>query len=327
MEYRHVGKTGLKISEISLGAWLTYGGSQDKANSRECVNKALELGVNFIDIADVYSGGNAERVIGELIQEENYNRKDLVISSKVFWPMSKGVNDKGLSRKHIMESIDGTLDRLNIGYLDIYFCHRFDRYTPLEETIRAMSDLIDRGLTHYWGTSVWPAVQLERAFWMAKSLGCHPPVVEQPQYHMLNRYIELPQGVMETCKRNGMGIVCFSPLCQGVLTGKYNEGIPEESRGAKTDWLKWDLTSANIDKVKQLRPIADKLNIQMSQLALAWILRSQEISCAITGATKPQHIASNTQASGLKLDDETLKQIEEILNNKPDIHGIYHPPW
>ncbi|MHA2246237.1 MAG: aldo/keto reductase family protein [Candidatus Hodarchaeales archaeon] len=327
MEYRHVGKTGLKISEISLGAWLTYGGSQDKDNSRECVNKAIEHGINFIDIADGYSGGNAERIIGELIQEENYNRKDLVISSKVFWPMSKGVNDRGLSRKHIMESIDGTLDRLNTGYIDIYFCHRFDRYTPLEETIRTMSDLIDRGLIHYWGTSVWTAVQLERAFWMAKNLGCHPPVVEQPQYHMLNRYIETPQGVMETCKRNGMGIVCFSPLCQGVLTGKYNEGVPEQSRGATTEWLKWDLTPANIEKVKQLQPIADKLEIQMSQLALAWILRRDEMNCAITGATKPQHIASNIQASGLKLDQGTLNKIEEILNNKPDIHGLYHPPW
>ncbi|MFX0016270.1 MAG: aldo/keto reductase family protein [Promethearchaeota archaeon] len=327
MKYRHVGSTGLKISEISLGSWLTYGGSQDKEASREIVVKAIEHGINFIDIADVYSGGNAEKVIGEIIQEENYNRKDLVISSKAFWPMSKGVNDKGLSRKHIMESIEGTLDRLNTDYLDIYFCHRFDRYTPLEETIQAMSNLVDRGVIHYWGTSVWTAVQLERAYWMAKSLGCHPPVVEQPQYHMLNRYIEIPQGVIETCRHNGMGIVCFSPLCQGVLTGKYNDGVPSESRGASTDWLKWDLNPENIEKVKQLQPIADYLNVQMSQLALAWILRHEEISCAITGATKPQHVESNVQASGLKLDNKTINQIEEILNNKPEIHGLYHPPW
>ncbi|UCE14233.1 MAG: aldo/keto reductase, partial [Candidatus Heimdallarchaeota archaeon] len=191
MKYRNVGNTGLKISEISLGSWLTYGGSEDKESSRKCITKAINLGINFIDIADVYAGGKAEKIVGEIIKEENYNRKDLVISSKVFWPMSNDINDRGLSRKHIMESIEGSLGRLELDSLDIYFCHRFDRYTPLEETVHAMSDLVDQGLIHYWGTSVWPAVQLERAYWIARELGCHPPVVEQPQYHMLNRYIEL----------------------------------------------------------------------------------------------------------------------------------------
>lgn len=327
MKYRNVGKTGLKISEISLGSWLTYGGSEDKESSRKCITKAIDLGVNFIDIADVYSGGKAEKIIGKIIKEENYNRKDLVISSKVFWPMSDNVNDRGLSRKHIMESIEGSLERLELDSLDIYFCHRFDRYTPLEETILAMSDLVDQGLIHYWGTSVWPAVQLERAYWIARELGCYPPVVEQPQYNMLNRYIELPHGVMETCKRNGMGIVPFSPLMQGILTGKYNEGVPEDSRGATTDWLKWDLTPQNIEKVKKLQPIANGLNISMAQLALAWILRRDEISCVITGATKSEHIESNVKASEIELDEDILERIEGVLGNKPDIHGIYHPPW
>lgn len=325
MKYRNVGKTGLKISEISLGAWLTFGGSLDQEKSHACIAKALELGINFIDIADEYAKGQAEIVVGECLREENFNRKHLVISSKVFWPMSNDVNDRGLSRKHIMESIKGSLNRLGTDYLDIYFCHRFDRYTPLEEVVRAMSDLIKQGVVHYWGTSVWPAVHLERAVWMAKNMGCYLPVVEQPRYNMLDRYIELE--IIDTCKRNGMGIVCFSPLAQGILTGKYNEGVPEGSRGADTDWLRWDLTPENIEKVKKLVPIAEALEITVGQLALAWILRREEISCAITGASKPEHIESNVIASDIKLEQEILNKIEEILNNKPGPPGIYRPPW
>lgn len=324
MKYRNVGKTGLKISEISLGAWLTYGGSLDKGSSKPCVTKAIELGVNFIDNADVYARGKAETVIGEILKEENYNRQDLVISSKIFWPMSDNVNDRGLSRKHIRESIDNTLDRLQTDYLDIYFCHRFDHITPLEETVKAMSELVEQGYVHYWGTSVWPAVQLERAVGIAKNLGLHPPFVEQPRYNMLDRFIELD--VMETCQRNGIGIVCWSPLAQGILTGKYNEGVPERSRGATTTWLQRELTSKNIEKVKQLQKITASLEITMEQLALAWILRREEISCAITGATKPEHVESNVKASGIKLEEETLHQIEEILKNKPRTHPLYKPP-
>jgi len=300
MQYRNVGKTGLKISEISIGAWLTYGGSEDKESSRLCITKAIDLGINFIDIAEV-------------------------ISSKVFFPMSDSVNDRGLSRKHIMESIDCTLDRLQTDYLDIYFCHRFDRYTPLEETIRTMSDLVDLGVVHYWGTSVWPAVQLERAIWMAKDLGCHPPLVEQPRYNMLDRYIE--RDIMETCQRNGIGIVCWSPLAGGLLTGKYNEGVPEGSRGATTKWLQKEMTDTNISKIKQLQPIADKLEITIGQLALAWILRREEMSCAIIGATRPEHVESNVKASEVTLDNNILNQVEEILDNKPQIHPVYRPPW
>ncbi|NHJ01614.1 MAG: aldo/keto reductase [Candidatus Heimdallarchaeota archaeon] len=326
VEYRKVGKTGLKISEISLGAWLTYGGSLEKEGSKKCVTKAIELGINFIDIADVYARGQAEIVIGQIIRDENYARSDLVISSKVFWPMSENINDRGLSRKHIMESIEKTLSRLETAdYLDIYFCHRFDRYTPLEETIRAMSDLIDQGLVHYWGTSVWPAVQLERAVWMAKEMGCHPPMVEQPRYNMLDRFIELD--VMETCQRNGIGIVCWSPLAQGLLTGKYNDGIPEASRGATSKWLERELTENNIKKIKALANLASSIDLSLNQLALAWILRREEMSCAITGATKPEHVESNVQASGIRLSSETLDHIDEILQNKPETHPIYRPPY
>lgn len=325
MDYRKVGKTGLKISEISLGAWLTYGGSVEKNQSKACITKAIELGVNFIDIADIYARGKAERVIGEILKEENYNRQDLVISSKVFWPMSNEINDRGLSRKHIRESIENSLDRLQTDYLDIYFCHRFDRNTPLEETVRTMSELVTQGYVHYWGTSVWTAVQLERAVGIAKVLGLHPPLVEQPRYNMLDRIIELD--IMETCQHNGIGIVCWSPLAQGLLTGKYNEEIPAGSRGATTTWLERDLTPKNIAKVKRLQNIAETLEITINQLAIAWILRREEISCAITGATKPEHVESNVKAAGIMLSTSVLQEIEEILNNKPQIHPAYKPPW
>ena len=325
MKYRYMGGTGLKISEISLGAWLTYGGAIGKSQSQLCVTKAIEMGVNFIDIADVYARGEAENIIGEIISEENYKRSDLVISSKVFWPMSDNINDKGLSRKHISESIEKSLERLGTDYLDIYFCHRFDHYTPLAETVKAMSDLVEQGLVHYWGTSVWPAVQLERAVWIAKELGCHPPVVEQSRYNMLDRFIELD--IMETCKRNGIGIVCWSPLAQGILTGKYNQGKPEGSRGASSKWLDRELNPENIEKVKKIQIISEERGMTVSQLALAWILRRREVNAAITGATKPEHVESNVKASDIMLDTDTLKQLEDILNNQPKTYSLYNPPW
>ncbi len=320
-----MGRTGLKISEISLGAWLTYGGTVEELGAQACITKAVELGINFIDIADVYARGKAEEVVGKVITKGNYDRKDLVVSSKVFWPMSDGINDRGLSRKHIMESIDRSLDRIGTDYLDIYFAHRFDYHTKLEETLRAMSDLVDQGLVHYWGTSVWPAVQLERAVWMAKDLGLHPPVVEQPRYNMLDRFIE--RDVMDTCDRNGIGIVCWSPLAQGVLTGKYNDRVPENSRATTSNFIQRDLTEENLSKVRQLKDIATSKEITVGQLALAWILRRSEISCAITGATSEAHVLSNVAASDITLDNQALEEIEGILNNKPKQHPVYLPPW
>ncbi len=321
MKYRNVGRTGLKISEISLGGWLTYGGTVNDEGTESCVIKAIELGINFIDLADVYARGKAEEALSKVIK--NYDRKDLVISSKVFWPMSDGINDRGLSRKHIMESIEGTLNRLNTDYLDIYFAHRFDYHTPLEETIRSMSNLVDQGLVHYWGTSVWPAVQLERAVWMAKDLGLHAPVVEQPRYNALDRHIELD--IMETCQRNGIGIVCWSPLAQGVLTGKYNDGVPPGSRATTSTFIQRDLTEENFTKVRKLQEVATSVDLSVSQLALAWILRKDEMSSAITGATSEKHVISNVAASGVELSARTIEEIEEILGNKPQRHPVYNP--
>ncbi|MFX0113106.1 MAG: aldo/keto reductase family protein [Candidatus Hodarchaeota archaeon] len=324
MKYRQLGNTGTMISEISLGAWLTFGGSVDKDATEACLLEAIENGINFIDIADVYSGGNAERVLGEILKEETFDRKKLVISSKVFFPMSKDPNDRGLGRKHILESVEGTLDRLGLDYIDIYFCHRFDYRTPLEETILAMTDLIRGGDIHYWGTSTWPATKLERAAGIARYLNGYPPKAEQPLYNMIHRYVELD--ILRTCAENGIGIVCWSPLAQGLLTGKYSSGIPDGSRAATSQWLQRDLTEENINKVRKLKEeVAKPLNITVAQLALAWILRKPEMTCAITGATKPEHVIQNVKASEVELEEATLEEIEKILQNKPEPHPVWRP--
>lgn len=313
MKYRRLGQSGLKISEIGLGAWLTFGGTVDVEQTRPIVQAAVEAGVNFIDIADAYAKGAAEEIIGKVIKD--FKRSDLVISSKLFWPMSDNVNDRGLSRKHIMESIEKSLKRIGTDYLDIYFCHRFDPETEIEETVRAMDDLVRQGKILYWGTSVWEAHQIERAVGLARYYRGYAPVVEQPRYMMLDRHIE--SAIMPTCKANGMGLTVFSPLGQGLLTGKYNDGIPKGSRGDTSMWLKPDLTEANIEKVRQLTVLADGHGISVGQLALAWILRRPEVSCAIVGATRPDQLKENVAAAEVELDAGTLEKIEKILDNDP----------
>ncbi len=313
MKYRRVGKSGLKISEIALGAWLTYGGTVDASQAIPIIHTAIDNGINFIDIADIYSRGAAEEIVGKAIK--NMKRSDLVISSKLFWPMSENINDRGLSRKHIMESVEKTLKRIGTDYLDIYFCHRFDPETEVEETVRAMDDLVRQGKILYWGTSVWEAAQIERAIGDSRQYRAYAPIVEQPRYHMLDRHIE-PE-IMPTCARYGMGLTVWSPLAQGLLTGKYNEGIPEGSRGASSMWLKPDLTETNIAKVRRLTELAHSLDITMGQLALAWVLRRPEVSCAIIGATKIEQVQENLTASDIELSAETLQEIETILDNDP----------
>jgi voltage-dependent potassium channel beta subunit len=299
----------MKVSTVALGSWLTYGGSVADGVTSDCVRAAIEHGVNFIDLADVYAQGEAERVVGQAIKD--YKRSNLVISSKLFWPMSENVNDRGLSRKHIMESVEGSLKRLSTDYLDIYFCHRFDPETPLEETVRAMDDLVHQGKILYWGTSVWEANQIEDAVEIARRFNAYPPQVEQPRYNMLDRHIE-PE-IMPTCARHGIGLTVWSPLAQGLLTGKYNDGAPAGSRGAISNWLDDELNEENLDKVRQLTAIAEGLGITTAQLALAWILRRPEISCVITGATRPEHVESNVKAVEIKLDADVLERIETIL--------------
>jgi len=315
MKYRRIGQSGLKVSEIALGAWLTYGGTVALKTARPIFKAAFEAGVNFVDISDIYSKGAAEQVVGEIIKD--MQRSDLVISSKLFWPMSDNVMDRGLSRKHIMESVEKSLRRIGTDYLDLYFCHRFDPDTEVEETVRAMDDLVRQGKILYWGTSVWEANQIERAVGHARYYRGYLPIVEQPRYNMLDRHIE-PE-IMPTCVRYGMGLTVFSPLAQGLLTGKYNEEIPDGSRGATSMWLKPELTEANIAKVRSLTELARSLDISVGQLALAWVLRRQEISCAITGATKVEQVADNVAAADIVLSDETLAKIEVIIDNDPAV--------
>lgn len=323
MKYRKVGKSGLKISEIALGSWLTYGGTVEDKTAKECMTAAIEQGINFIDSAEIYAQGRAEEVIAEFLSEGVVSRRNLVISSKVFWPTSKDIVDWGNSRKNIMNAIEGTLDRLNLDYVDIYYLHRYDYTTPLKETVAVLDDLIRSGKVRYWGTSVWTAAQLERANAVAKEMGAHRPIVEQPMYNMLFRHIELE--IMPVAKTHGMGFTVWSPLAQGLLTGKYNDGIPEGSRGSSSQMMQEQLTKENLAKLRKLGEIATSLDISTNQLALAWILRRPEISAAIVGATRPEHVEENVMASDVHLSADVLEQIEEVLDNKPQWPPTYEP--
>lgn len=313
MKYRKVGSSGLKISEISIGGWLTYGNTVDKKKTEPIIKTGLDNGINFIDLADIYSRGKAEDIIGSIMKD--MTRSNLVISSKVFWPMSENVNDRGLSRKHIMESIDKSLKRLGTDYLDIYFLHRFDPDVSYEEIARIMNDLVSQGKILYWGTSVWSADQLERMLGVCEKYNLYRPIVEQPRYNMIDRHIEVY--ILDACARNGIGLTIWSPLAQGLLTGKYNKGMPDDSRAANSKWLENDLNETNLEKVKKLADLASSYGITVSQLALAWILRKDEISSVIIGATKVSQVEENVKASDVILDDDTMDEIENILDNKP----------
>ena len=284
---------------------------------------ALDNGINFIDSAEIYAGGKAEEVIAQFLRDENISRRNLVISSKVFWPTSEDINDWGNSRKNIMNAIEDTLERLNLDYIDIYFLHRYDYSTPVKETVMAMDNLIRDGKVRHWGTSVWTAAQLERVNAVAKEFGAHKPIVEQPLYNMFSRFIELE--IMPVAKTHGMGFTVFSPLAQGLLTGKYNDGVPEGSRGATSTIMNRYLIEDNLAKVRKLSEIASSLDITTGQLALAWILRRPEISAALVGATKPEHVTENVGASDVTLSKDTIEQIEGILDNAPEWPGPYRP--
>jgi len=311
MNYRRLGRAGMKVSEISIGGWLTFGGTVDAAATGEIIGAAIDRGINFIDLSDIYSRGEAERVCGRILRD--FKRSDLVISSKLFWPMSPNVNDRGLSRKHIFESVEKSLLRLDTDYLDIYFCHRFDPETEVEEVVRAMDDLVRQGKILYWGTSVWEAEQIALAVGEAERYGGYRPQVEQPRYNLLDRHIE--EQILPTCFGHGIGLVVWSPLAQGILTGKYNEGIPAASRGGTSEWLKTDLTENNLAKVRKLNSLAAELNLTLAQLALAWVLRRPEISSAIIGATRPEQVIENVAASGVVLNSKTLGAIERITED------------
>jgi len=316
MEYRQLGQHGLKVSELSLGAWLTFGEQIDEDTARECMLAAHEAGVNYFDNADVYAHGQAETVMGKIIKD--LKRSDLVISSKVFWPMGSGPNDRGLSRKHIMESVHNSLRRLGTDYLDLYFCHRYDPETPVDEVVRAMDDLVHQGVILYWGTSEWRGGQIAHAVGVARQWGLYPPAVEQPQYHMFQRDV-VETELVEAARQHGIGLVTWSPLASGILTGKYNDGIPAGSRLDHQEWLRRNLTQDKIDKVRQLTAVAKKLDANVAQLALAWLLRLPEISSVITGASRVSQVHQNLKAIELKekFTPDVLERIEVILDNNP----------
>lgn len=314
MEYRRLGNTGLKVSEISLGSWLTYGGYVEEQNATASIDKAYDLGINFFDTANVYMQGEAEIVVGKALKK--YVRDSYVLATKVFWPMGDGPNDRGLSRKHIMEQCNASLKRLGTDYVDLYYCHRYDPETPLDETLRALDDLIRQGKVLYVGVSEWTAEQITEAVHLADKKLLDRIVVNQPQYSMLQRYIE--KEVLPVCGKHGIGQVVWSPLAQGVLTGKYQKGsqAPEGSRASQKNLnsMKSLLTDENLDKVELLKKIAAEEQLSIAQLALAWILRQEGIASALVGASRPEQLEETAKASGVKLRKETLNRIEEILN-------------
>jgi len=318
LEYRRVGKHGIKVSELSLGAWVTFGGQVGENIARECIMAAYEAGVNYFDNADIYATGNAEIVMGNIIKD--LKRSDLVIASKVFWPMSDNPNDQGLSRKHIMESIDKSLQRLQTDYLDFYFCHRYDPNVPLEEVVRAMDDLVHQGKVLYWGTSEWRGAQISNAVGLANQWGLYAPAVEQPQYNMFKRNV-VETELVDAAHNHGVGLVTWSPLASGILTGKYNDGIPKDSRLADPDyqWLQQFVTDDAINRVRQLTEIANDLDCTMAQLAIAWLLRLPEISSVITGASRVEQVHQNMKAIEIKekLTPDILEKIETVLANDP----------
>ena len=312
MRYRRLGGTGLKVSEISLGSWLTYGGYVDSEQATKTIHRAYDLGINFFDTANIYMRGEAERVVGQAIK--SFTRDSYVLATKVFWPMGEGPNDRGLSRKHIIEQANASLKRLDVDYVDLYYCHRYDPETPLEETLRALDDLVRQGKVLYVGVSEWTAEQISEAVHLADKKLLDRIVVNQPQYSMLYRKIE--DEVIPVSKKHGVGQVVWSPLAQGVLTGKYKKGAkPPVGSRATTDNKSLDnfLTDANFDKVEQLSKVANELGISTAQLAIAWILRESNVASALVGASRPEQIEENVKASGFILEQEIINKIEDIL--------------
>jgi voltage-dependent potassium channel beta subunit len=320
MEYRRLGRAGLKLSELSLGAWVTYGGQVGEDVARECMLAAYEAGVNFFDNAEGYASGNAEVVMGNVIKKLGWRREGIVVSTKLFWG-GEGPNDTGLSHKHIIEGMNNALRRLQMDYVDLVFCHRPDPNTPIEETVRAMDILIKQGKAFYWGTSEWSAAEILRADGLARQYGLTPPTMEQPQYNMLTRE-RFEKEYALLYKELGYGTTIWSPLASGILTGKYNQGIPAGTRATLPgyEWLREDvITPERVEKARHLQPLAAELGCSLAQMALAWCLKNPNVSTVITGASRREQVIENMKALEVvpKLTLDVLEQIEGILGNKP----------
>lgn len=325
MEYRFLGRSGLKVSALSFGSWVTFGEQVDEDLATDCMKEAYDAGVNFFDNAEAYAAGKSEIVMGNIIKKQGWKRSDLVLSTKIFWG-GEGPNESGLSYKHIIEGANASLERMQTDYVDLIFCHRPDKFTPIEETVRAMNQVIREGKAFYWGTSEWSAEQIREAYQIARGEHLRPPLMEQPQYNMFKRD-KVEGEYSRLYSEIGLGTTIWSPLASGLLTGKYNNGIPDDSRLSmeRYDWLRERLLEGEtgeerLEKVKKLANIAEDIEVSMPELALAWCLKNSNVSTVITGASKPEQVRQNMKAIDKveKLTDDVMKKIEEILDNKPD---------
>jgi voltage-dependent potassium channel beta subunit len=317
MEHRHLGRSGLKVSEIAYGNWITHGSQVAEDAALACVAAALEEGITTFDTADVYAGTRAETVLGKALH--GVRRESLEICTKVFWPTGPGPNDRGLSRKHITESAHNSLRRLQTDYIDLYQAHRYDHETPLEETLRAFDDLVRQGKVLYIGVSEWRAEEIAAALKIADQMGLDRIVSNQPQYNMIWRVIETE--VIELSQKEGIGQIVWSPIAQGVLTGKYQPGAAPPAGSRATDeqgsgFISRLLTDELLSRVQQLNPVAQQAGLSLAQLAVAWTLQNPAISAAIIGATRPEQVRENVKASGVQLDPAVLTKIDDILGDQ-----------
>jgi voltage-dependent potassium channel beta subunit len=326
MEYRRLGKSGLRVSALSFGSWVTFSNQLGVSTAKDCLAAAYDAGINFFDNAEVYALGQSEIVMGEALKELGWRRDSYLVSSKVFWGSvpDRKPTQWGLNRKHVIEACHQALQRLQVDYLDLYFCHRPDKETPIEETVRAMSDLIQQGKVLYWGTSEWSAQQLMEAYGAARQYNLVPPTMEQPQYNMFHRErfeVEYARLYSEI----GLGTTIWSPLASGILTGKYNNGIPADSRMNLKgyEWLREMLESEagqqRLQKVRELSHVAEELGTNMARLAIAWCLKNPNVSTVITGASRVSQVHDNMQALAVvdQLTDDVMDKIEAVLGNKP----------
>jgi aryl-alcohol dehydrogenase-like predicted oxidoreductase len=313
LEYRRLGASGVRLSAVGLGSWLTYGGAVEKSTARRCIERALELGVNFVDTANVYDRGRAEEVVGGALSRRA--RESYVLATKVYFPMGEGPNDRGLSRKHVFEQCHQSLRRLGVDYIDLYQCHRWDDETPLEETCGIMDDLCGQGKILYWGVSEWSAAQIRAAVDLCRARGWRSPVSNQPEYNALQPAVE--REVFPTTRELGLGNVVWSPLAQGILTGKYRalDDLPPGSRaaGPQSGFMRRYWRAEVLDAVARLAPLAAKAGCPVSQLALAWCLRRPEVTSVIVGATSTRHLDENVGAAGLAIDPAVLEEMDRLL--------------
>lgn len=330
MEYRRLGKSGLQVSALSLGSWVTFGNQVDTDLAEACMVAAYDAGVNFFDNAEAYARGDSEVIMGQVLKKVGWPRDSYIVSSKVFWGSTKSdpkPTQRGLSRKHVVEACHQALDRLQLDYLDLYFCHRPDHQTPIEEVVWTMTNLIQQGKVLYWGTSEWSAQEIMEAYSVARQYNLIPPTMEQPQYNMYHRE-RFEKEYHRLYSEIGLGTTIWSPLASGLLTGKYNDGVPEGSRLALEDytWLKDAITGSEdfetkIAQVRQMTEIARELGLSMAQLALLWTLKNPNVSSVITGASRVSQVEENMKAIDAlpRLTDSVMEQIEGILQNKPSI--------